>query len=250
MPRHVEIPTDTGLLAASWYDPAPGAAALGIALVLHGWTGSRRGSSASVAATLAELGYACVACDLPGHGDTPGDRNALTRAEFLQAASGSYDNLAARLPVPPGGRALVVGISFGGYLAAQLAAVRRVDALVLRVPADYPDDGFATQPMGDLFGSDEHTLLHDWRSTERRPPDTRATRAIAHAASMPMLVQQAELDTAVPAEQVRAYVQSHAAPELVTHQVISGAPHALTTSPEHLARANRMLADWVTDAST
>ncbi len=213
------------------------------ALVLHGWSGSRRGSSASVAAALDQLGFTCLVPDLPGHGDAPGDRLALTRAQYLRFAIDRHDELLGL--VPDAERVLVVGTSFGGWLAAQLVAERRVDALVLRVPADYPDDGHDTDPMRALFDETDHTRMRDWR--EQGPPGggTRATRAIAGARSLPLLVQQAELDVDVPPVTVAAYVDAHPDPSLVTHQLLEGAPHALSTSPPHLRRANELLAAWV-----
>ncbi len=81
-------------------------------LLLHGFLGSRR-DWRPVAAALAPA-YRCLAVDLPGHGATcdPGDA-------ALWTPDGCVAALAALLAAHGGGA--VIGYSFGGRLALQLA---------------------------------------------------------------------------------------------------------------------------------
>ncbi|MCW2925148.1 MAG: dienelactone hydrolase family protein [Thermoleophilia bacterium] len=211
------------------------------ALVLHGWASDRTGSSRTVAAALARIGIPSLVPDLPGHGARPGSRDELTRAHFLTAAVDAYDELADGLEDAASTRILVVGTSFGAALAAQLAAARPVAALVLRVPADYPDAGFDDQPMGAVVGD---AGAHAWRADPDEPGDTRVTRALASFAG-PVLVQEAECDDVIAAPQVARLVRAAGDADRVTHELLVGAPHALSTAPEALAAANDALVRWV-----
>ena len=68
--------------------------------------------------------YRCVSVDLPGHGTLAGQRFTLEAAA---------DVVAAAIDAAGGGRALLVGLSLGGYVAMTLAArdPRRVRGLVI-----------------------------------------------------------------------------------------------------------------------
>jgi pimeloyl-ACP methyl ester carboxylesterase len=71
--------------------------------------------------------------DLPGHGASPGDPRAASAEGLVEALAGLVD--AACGGTPP----VVVGHSYGGYLALGLATVRPVAALVLVTPVVEPD---------------------------------------------------------------------------------------------------------------
>jgi pimeloyl-ACP methyl ester carboxylesterase len=71
--------------------------------------------------------------DLPGHGASPGDARAASAEGLVEALAGLVD--AACAGTPP----VVVGHSYGGYLALGLATVRPVAGLVLVTPVVEPD---------------------------------------------------------------------------------------------------------------
>lgn len=79
--------------------------------------------------------YRVVSVDLPGHGALAGEAFTLARAS---------DAVARAIEEAAGGRAVVVGLSLGGYVAMDLAARRPdlVRALVL--------SGATTEPVGAL----------------------------------------------------------------------------------------------------
>jgi pimeloyl-ACP methyl ester carboxylesterase len=89
---------------------------------LHG----TRLTSAQWGPQVAELSdeFDCLAIDLPGHG---------TRLEDPFTLSGAADSVADAIAAHGGGRAIVVGLSLGGYVAMDLAArwPDRVSGLVL-----------------------------------------------------------------------------------------------------------------------
>lgn len=107
-------------------------------LFVHGWTGNRT-SSFQHAKALANLGYVCLLFDLRGHGSSEGDRNEATNKDFLDDAVAAYDYLAAIKDVDKSNIS-AIGSSFGGYLVALLLKKRTLKNLVLRAPADYPNE--------------------------------------------------------------------------------------------------------------
>ncbi len=104
-------------------------------LALHGWKRSHRDFQQSLA------GVDGIALDLPGFGASPAPPRAWSTADYAEAVSPVLDELA------PG--AVVVGHSFGGRVAAHLAAVHgdRIGALVLAGVPLVPDpDGSRRRP--------------------------------------------------------------------------------------------------------
>ncbi|MGO9876730.1 MAG: alpha/beta hydrolase [Acidimicrobiia bacterium] len=86
------------------------------ALVLHGFTGTPQ-SMRGLAEAFAAGGFAVELPLLPGHGTSVDDLATTTFAEWLQAVSHAYEELAARCE-----RVVVAGLSMGATLAARLAA--------------------------------------------------------------------------------------------------------------------------------
>lgn len=108
----------------------------GLPVVLaHGVRSSASMWRAQVAA-LEEAGHRAVAVDLPGHGTVRGERFTL---------DGAVDRIAATVD-DVGGRALVVGLSLGGYVAIAHAA-RRPEQVAGLVAA-----GCSTRPLRVAVG--------------------------------------------------------------------------------------------------
>jgi pimeloyl-ACP methyl ester carboxylesterase len=181
------------------------------ALNMHGWTGWRGGSSGELAQRLLELGVTSLCVDLPGHGDSDGPKprsvRDLDKEMYMRAAADAYDEL---VRICPGRRVLIVGTSFGGYLAARLVAERSADALALRVPANYQPFEQAIQAV-QAFAGDVYVL-------------------------------EAAGDDVIPWWMVEGY--AHASSRAV-HEVLAGAPHSISTIPAKLAESNDMLAGWL-----
>lgn len=83
--------------------------------------------------TFAVLNYA-------GHGNSPIKLIDATRKQQLDEVLAVYDEL-VKLGYT---KIIAIGGSFGGYMAALLAGKRKLEALVLRAPANYPDEEFTT----------------------------------------------------------------------------------------------------------
>lgn len=116
-------------IAGWWIDAPPPAPTV---LLLHG-VRANRGALAGRARLLADAGYAVLAIDLPGHGESVGDRITFGARE-ARAVGIARDWIRARRP---GGRIGVVGQSLGGAAVLLEGRPGAFDAVVLE--AVYPD---------------------------------------------------------------------------------------------------------------
>jgi carboxylesterase len=91
------------------------------ALLVHGFTGSPQGLR-GIGSFLAERGIAVAGIRLPGHGTTWEDCNLTSSVDWVEAVERGYDLVSE-------GRdeVFIVGLSFGGALALDLAARRPDD---------------------------------------------------------------------------------------------------------------------------
>ncbi len=87
------------------------------ALLLHGLTGSTE-SVGGLSAALRVAGFDVESPMLPGHGTSPEDLAGCGWDDWVSAADGAYERLAARSDGP----VLAAGLSMGGAIAAGLAA--------------------------------------------------------------------------------------------------------------------------------
>jgi pimeloyl-ACP methyl ester carboxylesterase len=104
-------------------------------VVLHGTPLDHRSVEAALEPTFAEHpGWKRIYPDLPGHGKSPAP-------DSIQDADGMLDVVMAFIDsVVPGERFVLVGESYGGYLARGVVHHwrDRVDGLMLWTPANYP----------------------------------------------------------------------------------------------------------------
>jgi pimeloyl-ACP methyl ester carboxylesterase len=148
----------------------PGGAAI---VFLHGAIMSRAQWAPQIA-HLTAAGYRCIAVDLPGHGVLA--RQPFTLEEATNVAFDAIDRVAA-------GRAVLVGLSLGGYVAMAVAgqSPQRVRGLVLagstREPSGPIRAGFAIVGwMYRLLPERATQAIHGWFFRRRYGPD--ATAAI------------------------------------------------------------------------
>ena len=207
------------------------------ALFIHGWM-SGQDRSFNIAEVLAQKGFVCLTFDMRGHGESEGDIEALTRKEFLQDVTTAYDELAKRDDVD-GAKITVIGSSFGSYLATLLSGERAVHQLVLRVPSDYPDEGFTDRAVFDRLPN-----LDKWRTQTHEHTETKALTAI-HKFQGRMLVVESENDEQIPAATVRNFVNAAPNPKLVTHYIQKGAPHSLKGYPEFTKEYEEIVVEWM-----
>ena len=232
----VEIAVDRDQVSGTVLSPA---AALPGVLFAHGWGGSQE-HDLGRARQAADIGCVCLTFDLRGHEATAAQWETVSRPQNLADLVAAYDWLASRGNVDPGAIA-VVGISYGGYLASLLTALRPVRWLALRSPALYKDEGW------DLPKRRLHTDP-DLPAFRRRPvawEENRALRACQAFAGDVLLVE-AEHDETVPHAVIENYAAAFSGAASLTKRRIAGADHAFSQKPHQKAYTD-VLVGWLTE---
>jgi dienelactone hydrolase len=206
-------------------------------MFVHGWGSSQR-QDVGRGKQLAARGYVCLTFNLTGHARTRRHVERVTRADNLRDTIAAYDTLVDRPEVDPD-RVALVGASYGGYLAVLLTAERKVGCLALQAPAIYKDADF-DRPKRELNLDPE---LPAYRRRVLSPAENRALACAARFGGDVLLVES-EHDTVNPRQVVLNYRAAFTAARSVTHEVVTGADHALATK-EWRARYSGILVDWI-----
>ncbi len=207
-------------------------------LFVHGWGGNRQRDLAR-AEKIAGLGCLCLTFDLRGHENTESQRRSVRRPDSLADVLAAYDCLAEQRSVDES-RIGVIGTSYGGYLSALLTGLRPVRWLALRAPALYWDEEWELPKV-----SLDRDRLMVYRSSRWTPDDNRALAACADFGGDVLLIES-ETDDFVPHPTIMSYRSAFAATHSLTHRIIEGADHGLST--EKCQKAYSMiLHDWATE---
>lgn len=232
----VDIEVDDMQIAGTLVAPATRLPGI---LFVHGWGGNQAQYLARAHA-LAALGCICLTFDLRGHAMTREQHDTVTRESNLRDVMAAYDMLAAHPAVDPQ-QIVVVGSSYGGYLAAILSAMRPVRWLVLRVPALYRDEDWEL-PKRELHKGD---ALEHYRRSVVPVEDNRALRACAEFKG-DILIVESEQDMIIPHPVITSYVEACAHARSLTYRVIEGADHGLSDKA-HQEIYTVMLLNWMNE---
>lgn len=214
----LEILVDGEQIAGTFLEPQ---AKMPGVLFVHGWGGSQQRDLAR-ARGLAGLGCICLSFDLRGHAETLAQQRTVSREHNLRDVLAAYDRLVEHPHVDRDSIA-VIGTSYGGYLAAILTGLRPVKWLGLRVPALYRDAQWEV-PKRLLDRED----LQRYRHQRVRPDENRALAALARFEGDVLLVES-EHDHLVPHETIMSYRAALQRTHSLTHRIINGADHALSS---------------------
>lgn len=190
-------------------------------LFVHGWGGSQERDMLR-GRHIAGLGCICLTFDLRGHEKTLEQKQTITRAQNLQDLLVAYDRLIQHPGTDPE-RIAIIGTSYGGYLAAILTTLRPVRWLAMRVPALYWDEEWEV-PKQQL----DRPRLMAYRRSRLGPADNRALAACA-AFRGDVLIVESEHDEHVPHTTIMNYRSSFTRAHSMTHRIIDGADHALSS---------------------
>jgi uncharacterized protein len=232
----VSIETQEQHLEGSLMQPAQ---ALPAILFVHGWGGSQS-QDLQRARDAAALGTVCLTFDLRGHDRESPAFRSVTREQNLADLLAAYDWLSQRSNVDADAIA-VVGVSYGGYLATILSALRPVRWLALRSPALYKDDGWQV-PKLDL-----HTDP-DLPAYRRRRIDWHENRAFRACAEFrgDVLIVEAENDDIVPHTVIENYIAAFGHAHSLTSRRIGGADHALSDEQAQIDYSTTLL-KWLSE---
>ena len=213
------------------------------AIFFNGWSPGRTPWTPlhHIASNLARYSHMqCLVVALRGMG-SQGDINALTRQDFLDDAIAAFDFLKG-LGAGSSGGIYAFGESFGSYLACLLAARRPVAGLSLRVPSDFPGQGFADVPQVRLVGS----LTHDWKSTAHLPADSPALQAV-HEFRGPIQIISSERDQVVPPRTIQNYMEAVSDAKQLNSYEMKNLGHALM-NPFKIREYYLLLSTWIDSA--
>jgi pimeloyl-ACP methyl ester carboxylesterase len=233
--ENIDIAVDGARLAGTLL--APGSTIPGV-LFVHGWGGCQE-RDLGRAQQIAALGCICLTFDMRGHVRTEAMRQTVTREQNLADVVAAYDRLRMQPHVDPDS-ILVVGASYGGYLAAILTSLRPVKWLALRVPALYRDEDWH-QPKRSL----SRKTLDAYRSRVLDADDNRALRACREFRGDVLIVESGH-DHLVPHPAIVSYRNAFARTHSVTYRIIDEADHALTSADCQRAYTS-MLLGWTSE---
>lgn len=208
-------------------------------LFVHGWGASQQDDLAR-AREAAGLGCVCVTFDLRGHAADAAEYDRVTRAQNLDDIVAAYDQLVG-MPSVDASAIAVVGLSYGGYLAALLSSLRPVRWLALRSPALYPDAGWEL-PKRALNAD---PALKHYRRSRIDWHDNLALAACARFRGDVLLVA-AEHDDIVPHEVNENYLAAFIKARSRTARVIEGGDHALSEKTAQREYAE-ILKHWMSE---
>ncbi len=168
-------------------------------LWLQGWSSTMDSHREGVERMARQAGAVFATLDPAGHGlhKLPIERS--TRKQQLTEITAVFDEL-KRLGYA---KIIVIGGSFGGYMAALLTSKRPVYAAVLRAPANYPDAEFEL-PYAQTQRSQDYEAYARTKGFDDMLTHSAATKAIQNYDGF-VYVLEHELDSVVPAKILRHY---------------------------------------------
>lgn len=202
-------------------------------LFIHGWTGLPNEDAAKV---LAENGFSTLTFSLSGHNKSDGRLEDQTREKSLKEILTAYDLFKNKLPKEI--KIVAAGNSYGGYFAAILSKERPLIAVQMRVPANYPDEGFRDQQLGQ---SDK---IMEWRSKVLNPDATRSLRAL-HKFQGTVQIIEAEIDDRVPHQTVQNYVEAVSDKSKLDYHFMKGWTHSLGVDKKRNKQYQDILLNWL-----
>jgi uncharacterized protein len=172
------------------------------------------------------LNITCMVVFFRGMG-SPGHINILTRQDFLDDAVGSYDDLIQHKNVDPN-NIYVIGESFGSYIGSVLTSVRKIKGVILRVPTDFPNQGFNDKPQIQIAGMKSI----EWKRQFHSSDESFALRAIANYSDGIFIISSGK-DTFVPESTISNYLNSCLNNNDVKHYIMKNSGHGLFKLSEH-----------------
>lgn len=160
--------------------------------------------------TFAMLNYA-------GHGDSPIALEDATRKQQFEEVCDVYDQLVGR----GYSKIIVIGGSFGGYMAAMLVGERTAATLVLRAPANYKDEEFHLPYRQTTEGTDQEAK-DLWRQSIDSNYSNNAIEAVRKFTGMTYVIEH-EKDSVINSAIPKSYFN---AAKKANYIVIPGLDHS------------------------
>ncbi|HBD02437.1 MAG: Dipeptidyl aminopeptidase/acylaminoacyl-peptidase-like protein [Microgenomates group bacterium GW2011_GWC1_46_16] len=187
-----------------------------VILVIHGWTSAMARYPVRIEPVV-EAGHIAVLYDMRGHGETGGDLSLFSRQDHLDDCLAAYDFM-VNLPNADTSDISVFGSSYGGYMGTLVAQARKVDKILLKAPALYPDEGWNEPKL-----SQEQSEVTSYRLSHHTKENNKALKAISEFQGK-ILFMACELDQEVPKQVMDDYREAISIK--YDYELLKGADHA------------------------
>lgn len=209
-------------------------------LFVNGWNSSQE-RYFQFAKLFAGIGYICLVYDMRGSDESEGDINILTTKSFLDDVYAAYDYL-SNIQAVDKENISAFGSSFGCYLLLVASLKRKFKKLILRAPANYPNDAF-NKPKMETSGQETLEIL-EWRKKNRQVDETFSLQAINQYRGEIFLIEGGK-DESIPHETIANYINAIKDKAKLTYLVVEDVPHSLKDAKVR-EKYLKILVDWVT----
>lgn len=226
-------------IKADWYE---GKKADTVVLVLQGFASDRSRQADFTDHLVKTLGVSALVIDYSGHGDSPFELKDTRPAQHLLEAVYAFDWITTNYP---NSNVIVIGNSYGSFLASHLSFYRAISTIILRAPAIYEPSEFYNLWLTRFANEDAYReSIVDYRSDavalRKSHLFTGKVKNIpAHA-----LVVVHELDEVIPRQTSDAYIQAFEADNFIAHSF----KHAVSqsdVSKEQITDYYNRITDWL-----
>ncbi len=229
-------------LAATIYLPSLSAHIRSPGLIVGHGAGSRRGNHDEFCRQACAGGFAVLAFDFRGHGDSHGRADGPLEQDVLAAAG-----YLRALPLVDDQRVCYRGSSMGGFYGLKAAAATDFAALVLLCPAgeevilDALDDRARAGRQSGAVDDDSSGGSPAWDTESlRRYFRAEDSLRLASEIAAPVLLVHARADEVVPFEHSLRLTEAFGGP--ATLMALPGGSH---TSAQHDPQIHRLTVDWL-----
>jgi len=143
--------------------------------------------------------YTAITICLRGQG-SPGEINTLTRNDFLNDVIVTYDYIKNKWSNK---KIIVIGESFGSYIGSILTTKRDVHSLILRVPTDFPNEGFQDIPQINYAIN----KTREWKMQKHHYEESYALKAV-HQFQNKVIIISSGKDTIIPFQTIKNYLSA------------------------------------------
>jgi esterase/lipase len=223
-----------------WVTVSPNEDKTWCVLWLQGWTSTIDGHLAGITRMAEASGVTFAMLDYAGHGSHPVRLEDSTKQQQFNECLAAYDELVSRGHK----NIIVIGGSFGGYMAALVTGARTPAAIVLRAPAIYRDEEFELAFAKTALWDDTQDSDRLFRENITKNSRMNAIASV-RAYDNQVWVMEHELDTVIPKSVPVAYFE---AAKRSNYLVVPNTEHSPKTMPnpvKHFAYIEHLLVSIV-----